>query len=153
MNIAHTIFERCIVDPVTGCWVWQLATNNHGYPAMTYQRHQVRPRRTMLELKLGRPLEGYACHICDNRRCVNPDHLYEGDAKTNIADAVSRGRAKGQFKAGVQHPGAKLTEAQVREIRQAHSYRGVVRDLAKKFKVHTATISQVRSGRYYGSVG
>jgi len=31
------------------------------------------------------------CHRCDNRCCVNPDHLYSGDYFSNIRDSIDRG--------------------------------------------------------------
>lgn len=31
-------------------------------------------------------------HRCDNKKCVNPNHLYVGTKKQNTLDAVSRGR-------------------------------------------------------------
>ncbi len=48
----------------------------------------------VLEYKLGRSiLTGMlACHTCDNSRCVNKDHLYEGTPKENSRDMVERKR-------------------------------------------------------------
>jgi hypothetical protein len=52
----------------------------------------IKVSRLALELKLGRPIrEGYfACHHCDNKRCVRPDHLYEGTPKDNTRDRIKR---------------------------------------------------------------
>jgi hypothetical protein len=48
--------------------------------------------RLALERKLGRPIKpGYlACHTCDWKSCVNPDHLYEGTYSDNQRDRVQR---------------------------------------------------------------
>jgi hypothetical protein len=50
----------------------------------------------------------YVCHRCDNPPCVNPLHLYLGDAKTNAADMMQRSRGNGQFpKGNVPHTARK----------------------------------------------
>jgi hypothetical protein len=52
-----------------------------------------RVNRVALEQKLGRPLLPgmQALHTCDNPPCRNPEHLYEGTQKQNIADVLARG--------------------------------------------------------------
>lgn len=49
--------------------------------------------RVVLTAKLGRPLRHMALHRCDNPRCVDEDHLYEGDYLRNARDRVVRGRS------------------------------------------------------------
>jgi hypothetical protein len=55
------------------------------------------------------------CHRCDNRCCVNPDHLFIGTHKDNVDDMFSKGR---QHDRSGQKNSAKLTAEQVKSIRQ-----------------------------------
>lgn len=41
------------------------------------------------------PAGAFICHHCDNPRCFEPSHLYLGDAASNMADKVARGRSNG----------------------------------------------------------
>ena len=34
----------------------------------------------------------YICHTCDNKKCVNPNHLFLGDAQINVDDCIAKGR-------------------------------------------------------------
>lgn len=67
------------------------------------------------------PLGVLVLHQCDNPPCVRPSHLYLGKQSRNLRDMVARGRrdysAQGAGFVGEANPAAKLTMAQVAEIR------------------------------------
>ena len=87
---------RIILCTVNGaeCWNWAGAHCGGGYGIATVNGKKIKIPKIMLEAKLGRSIyKGMlVLHICDNKRCVNPEHLYEGTASQNIIDAYARNR-------------------------------------------------------------
>lgn len=51
----------------------------------------------------------FICHHCDNPKCVNPFHLFEGTNSDNMRDCVEKGRHV-TSKPGYVHPNTKKTE-------------------------------------------
>jgi len=75
------------------CWEWRGGKHEKGYALLHVRPRMVKVHRVMLELRLGEDLdERFALHHCDNPPCINPEHLYPGDARRNIGDAIDRGR-------------------------------------------------------------
>lgn len=89
------------------------------------------------------PVDGLVvCHRCDNPPCFRPDHLFIGTQAQNLADM----RAKGRQARGERIGTAKLTEADVREIRSR--YPGETQAaLGREFGVAPQTIGKVVLGR------
>jgi hypothetical protein len=79
----------------SGCWEWQQTIDASGYGRLTRAGRQgVKAHRVAWECANGPIPDGlWVLHRCDNRRCVNPEHLYVGDRADNMADMVERGRS------------------------------------------------------------
>ena len=93
-DAASVALQRSVRDERTGCWLWCGATSAKGY-AILYKRIEGRYRRfrvarLLLGLASGEPR--MALHLCDNPRCVNPEHLRAGTNGDNMRDAVERRR-------------------------------------------------------------
>lgn len=96
--------DRYIPEPNTGCWIWTAPLSTLGYGWFRCNGKRTQAHRFSLEIFKGPIPEGlFALHTCDNRWCVNPDHLYVGTALDNARDMVARGRhSNGRRKADAE---------------------------------------------------
>lgn len=126
-----------------GCWEWQSRIDRHGYGKFksggkTWISHR------FLYTQLNGPLlpSQFCMHTCDNRKCVNPDHLKLGTHSQNMDDMVNKGRQKSLK--GNEHPNSKLNEAQVHEIREQYlKSNPTYASVARKYEVTAPTIRDV----------
>lgn len=88
-----------IPEPNSGCWLWTGAENGKGYGEIAKSRSKpITSHRASWMINRGEiPRGKLVLHTCDNRLCVNPDHLYIGTYIDNRADMLSRGRWKHPF--------------------------------------------------------
>jgi hypothetical protein len=95
-TIEEKFFAHTFPEPNTGCWLWGGYTNGHGYGVIWIKHKGILAHRFSFEYhkrqKLG---DLFACHICNNTYCVNPDHLYAGTQKMNMRQAYDQGRFGG----------------------------------------------------------
>ncbi len=85
LDKAYLILDSIKLDE-NGCMTWPNRANH--YISMYIGKTFTRAHRVALERKLGRPIKPGFCalHTCENKRCVNHEHLYEGVDKDNAID-------------------------------------------------------------------
>jgi hypothetical protein len=90
-------------------------------------------------------------HKCDNRLCINPEHLMLGTPSMNMRDMANKGRNKTLFVPGNKVGAAKLTHEQADEIRRRT--REAQQTLATEFGISVALVSMIQSGKRWAQKG
>lgn len=135
------------VEKTSKCWNWTGSTFENGYGVFTLRRKAVRAHRFAWHVANGRPIpDGLVImHSCDNRICVNPNHLSLGTPLENVQDR----NAKGRTARGEKTAKAKLTSDQVRMIRE--DTRGH-KPVAIEFGVARSLVQRIRQGKGWNHV-
>jgi hypothetical protein len=84
------------INKTDSCWLWTAGSRGKtGYGAFKFEKKVIDAHRFSYTLYKGEIPKGmYVCHTCDNRLCVNPEHLFLGTAKDNWQDGFNKGRIK-----------------------------------------------------------
>lgn len=131
-DMRDRIEQNSIPEPNSGCWLWTGAITQWGYAQISIGRKTAFAHRCSYEAFNGMIPRGLlACHTCDNRVCVNPDHLYAGTHKDNNGDAVRRFRRASTF-----------TRPDILNIREDARPTAII---AKEYGVSKTTISNIKT--------
>lgn len=132
-----------VVESLSGCWEWTGAKTRAGYGVFSIRGKLVYAHRYSYEETIGQIPSGLCvCHRCDNRACVNPDHLFLGTIRENAHDAMVKGRVRH----GRNHPNAKLDEHGVGEIRSRLVRGENQAAIARSYGVTASNISHIKRG-------
>jgi hypothetical protein len=148
----HWFWSQVVVQP-SGCWHWRAVRRVYG--TTKYNGKLMGAHRIAFHLAFGfwPPM---VCHRCDNPPCVRPDHLFAGTARTNLLDALAKGRKQVPLGNGGNaaffgdprryrgegNGNSRLTWRRVQRLRRiAHKYS--ISALSREFGVARATIRAV----------
>jgi hypothetical protein len=124
------------VEKTEGCWLWKGQKGSFGYGVFSIsaddRKHSTRRLAHRIAYMLAHnidpmtePIRQNVLHSCDTPACVRDSHLFLGTLADNNRDREQKGRTyrvKLEEHARGEHAGfVKLTEQQVREIRQRYS--------------------------------
>ena len=137
------------------CWEWQGRIGYHGYGRFdmrtafgswkSFLSHRAAWMITHGEIPEGLQI----CHTCDNRKCVNPLHLFLGTPLENSRDMVRKGRASGCYKThpekmqGENNFNAKLSPGIVRKIRALYDEGAKPKDIQARLDLDYVHVSLV----------
>lgn len=142
MSLREYIETRSIPVPFAGCWLWLLSLGSHGYGnACLDGEHTTAHRVSFLAFKGPIPDGMLVQHSCDNKLCVNPDHLSLGTDATNALDKKLKGRAA-----------RKLNAIDVQRIKFRLLARASIRSIAREFGVSQRQIQWIARGQQWSHV-
>ena len=140
--IAERFWPKVAVSGPLECWLWTAATNGEGYGVFRGRQCRTSAHRTSYELAHGPIPEGLIVrHSCDNPTCVNPAHLLVGTHRDNTNDKLERERQA----RGVGTNTARLSEAEVAEIRLRVDRGEKVRGVARRFGIDHSNVSRIKN--------
>ena len=150
----HTDQKLITKTVVNGdCLLWTGQKDKRGYGFLRLEGRLQRAHRLMYAIHHGPIPPGQVVrHRCDTPSCIAPAHLVLGQQLENVADMWERGRAK--VMAGASNGRAKLTNAQVAEIRARYKHHDRVNGgmaLAREFGISYMAMKELLAGRSYKS--
>lgn len=145
-------WEKVVIGDDDTCWLWTASTSSDGYGWFTKDKKTISAHRYSAILKYKELGDNLVRHTCDNRPCVNPNHLILGTWAENSADMVARNRqARGE-----KHHQATLTDAQAMEILIKYKVAvdtkntyGILVKLAKEYNAPKQAIYRITSRQTY----
>lgn len=143
------------------CWRWTGTFSGNGYGALKYAgKMHIAHRALYQDINGILPKDIYVCHSCDNKWCVNPEHLFAGTPADNMLDKVAKGRqSRGEshansfkhseaFSASIKryenHANSKLTNKQREEMGALLKDGLTQKQIGAMFGVCQGTVSWVK---------
>jgi hypothetical protein len=141
-----------------GCWECiSHPLSKDGYPRIVRNRKTYGGHRYSYLLHYNKIPDGlHVLHKCDNRLCINPEHLFLGTHKDNMQDMIKKGRAVGasgrkQTKEEKEKRGmimSKLSTEQLFEIKKLLLQKISTQKIADLFGTSYITINNIKKGNH-----
>ena len=143
-RIEDVLSNYAIAD--NGCWNWLGVKNKDGYGLACYKGVVIRAHRLSYLNHVGlAESEKLVLHKCDNRLCMNPEHLYFGNNQDNTNDMKERNRFSRRN--GTNNVLSKINDdvaLQIFQDKRKH------KEIASSFGLSVSAISAIKTGRNWG---
>ena len=148
------------VNKVTGCWDWtggKRRKNNYGvmFHREGDKKLSVAAHRMSYMIFISRQIPDglMICHKCDNKGCINPDHLFAGTNQDNVDDFVKKGFKEATIPRGEKHQNTKLKNDTVANMK-ADLWGGQlsIRQVSEKYNVTMRTATNIKYGCTWGHI-
>lgn len=134
---------------MSDCILADGAPNNTGYHSVWLEGKRMGAHRAAYIRRNGPIPDGLdVMRSCDNRRCVNPDHLTAGTRSDNMQGCVGKGRHFAPDSSGEANRRAKITPEDAMTIREL---RGELaqKEIGKMYGLHQTTVSDIQRGKLW----
>ena len=142
VDIAERLLSKIEESSKDGCWVWSASCFNSGYGRIKVAGKYWLAHRASYACFIGEiPAGMFVCHVCDNPKCINPNHLFLGTPAENVQDMLRKGRANKAR--GEKHYCAKLTNVQRKEVLELRRSGKTLQTIAGIYGVTRQSIWQI----------
>jgi HNH endonuclease len=126
------------------CWEWTGYLDIGGYGRLNRGRKVISAHRYSWILENG-PIPDDLCvlHKCDNRKCVNPSHLFLGTRVDNIMDMVAKGRHVPSSVNGFYHANCKVSREDVSTIFKMRECGTTYKEIGEALSISAATAHRI----------
>lgn len=122
----------------SGCHEWQAGKGRGGYGKFQNNGKTIQAHRFAYSHFVGDIGEHHVLHKCDNRKCVNTDHLFLGSILENIQDMDKKGR---------RGTTCYVTKEQAEEVRKMLDDRYSQQYIADKFSMSQTIVSKIKRNK------
>lgn len=144
------------VNSETGCWEWN--KNYLLYPKVQFRGKITRIHRaSYMWYKGDIPKGRCVLHKCDNKQCMNPDHLFLGSQADNMKDMNNKGRGNynksNEHKISLSIANRKTSKEQIDKAKQLRKEGSSYNDIAKALNCYPSHARSICLDLYkYASV-
>lgn len=133
------------------CWLWLAGLmGKSGYGQFSLRCFPTLAHRVSFQMEHAKSIEDICVlHSCDNRRCVNPAHLFLGTYKDNSDDMKAKGRERKNSPKGERHNQAKLRDEDIPVILELFTKQATLAEVGTRFGISTTTACKIRSRKLW----
>ncbi len=141
----NRFYSNILINGESECIEWKGTMKSNGYGQFkTLNKKWLHAHRYSYELFVGKIIKNMCVlHQCDNRKCVNPNHLWLGTKKDNTQDMINKNRKVVLALKGEMNGMSKLKEQDIKTIRNSYSSKNNCTELSKIYRVSISTIDRI----------